>query len=63
MTEQTGITHDRMENDAAFQPTPNRCALPRRFSDFATFGEALDYAAQGARGLNCHDPRGRLVRA
>ena len=63
MTEQTGITHDRMENDAALKPTPNRCALPRRFSDFATFGEALDYAAQGSRGLNFHDPRGRLVRA
>lgn len=63
MTEQTGNSHDRMENDAALKPTPNRCALPRRFSDFATFSEALDYAAQGARGLNFHDPRGRLVRA
>jgi fatty-acyl-CoA synthase len=52
-----------MENDAALTPTPNRCALPRRFSDFATFGEALDYAAQGVRGLNFHDARGRLVRA
>jgi fatty-acyl-CoA synthase len=52
-----------MENDAALTPTPNRCALPRRFSDFATLGEALDYAAQGARGLNFHDARGRLVRA
>jgi fatty-acyl-CoA synthase len=37
--------------------------LPRRFSDFATLGEALDYAAQGARGLNFHDPRGQLARA
>ncbi len=44
-------------------PTPNRCALPRRFSDFATFGEALDYAAQSERGLNFHDPRGNLTRA
>ncbi|MGZ3197968.1 MAG: fatty acyl-AMP ligase, partial [Croceibacterium sp.] len=51
-----------MENDAALKPTPNLCALPRRFSDFATFGEALDYAAQGVRGLNFHDARGRLVR-
>jgi fatty-acyl-CoA synthase len=49
--------------DNTVQPTPNRCALTRRFSDFATFGEALDYAAQGARGLNFHDPRGNLVRA
>ena len=51
-----------MNNDAALTPTPNRCALARRFSDFATFGEALDYAAQGSRGLNFHDARGNLVR-
>ncbi|MBP6364245.1 MAG: fatty acyl-AMP ligase, partial [Novosphingobium sp.] len=43
-------------------PTPNQDDLPRRFSDFATFGEALDYAAQGKRGLNFHDPRGVLKR-
>jgi fatty-acyl-CoA synthase len=51
-----------MDNDAALKPTPNLCALPRRFSDFATFGEALDYAAKGCRGLNFHDPRGNLTR-
>lgn len=38
-------------------------SLPRRFSDFSTLGEALDYAAQGKRGLNFHDPRGQLARA
>src|SRR3546814_3887085 len=43
-------------------PTPTHCAQPRRFSDFATVGEALDYAASGTRGLNFHDPRGKLVR-
>jgi fatty-acyl-CoA synthase len=48
--------------DDALQPTPNRCTLERRFSDFATFGEALDYAAKGSRGLNFHDPRGNLAR-
>lgn len=37
-------------------------SLPRRFSDFSTLGEALDYAAQGKRGLNFHDPRGQLAR-
>ncbi|HWU04593.1 MAG TPA: fatty acyl-AMP ligase [Novosphingobium sp.] len=42
--------------------TPNQCALPRRLADFATFGDALDYAAQGTRGMNFHDPRGRLSR-
>ena len=49
--------------DTGLEPTPNQCALPRRFSDFATFGEALDYAAKGNRGLNFHDPRGNLQRA
>lgn len=43
--------------------TPHECSLPRRFSDFSTFGEALDYAALGSRGMNFHDPRGTLVRA
>ena len=36
---------------------------PRRIGDFETLGEALDYAAQGRRGLNFHDPRGLLDRA
>ncbi|WP_126173377.1 fatty acyl-AMP ligase [Altericroceibacterium xinjiangense] len=49
--------------DKAHTPTPNTCGLERRFSDFATFGEAVDYAASGSRGLNLHDPRGNLVRA
>lgn len=44
-------------------PTPTLDALPRRFADFATLGEALDYAATGVRGLNFHDARGTLARA
>jgi len=44
-------------------PTPTDDLLPRRLADFATLGEALDYAAQGVRGLNFHDPRGALMRA
>ena len=52
-----------MTETISLQPTPNECVLPRRFSDFATFGEALDYAAQGQRGLNFHDPRGQLTQA
>ncbi|HZG07809.1 MAG TPA: fatty acyl-AMP ligase [Allosphingosinicella sp.] len=47
----------------AFQPTPTADDLPRRFADFGTLGEALDYAARGCRGLNFHDPRGTLTRA
>jgi fatty-acyl-CoA synthase len=42
--------------------TPNGDTLPRRMADFATFGEALDYAARGKRGFNFHDPRGALQR-
>jgi fatty-acyl-CoA synthase len=44
-------------------PTPTADSNPRRFADFDTIGEALDYAAKGVRGLNFHDPRGVLVRA
>ena len=43
--------------------TPTLDKLPRRFADFGTIGEALDYAATGKRGLNFHDARGALVRA
>lgn len=50
------------DTTATLVPTPNEDTLPRRFSDFATFGDALDYAARGARGLNFHDARGNLVR-
>lgn len=43
-------------------PTPTNDDLPRRFADFETVGEALDYAAQGQRGFNFHDARASLVR-
>ncbi|WP_439951214.1 fatty acyl-AMP ligase [Sphingomonas azotifigens] len=46
----------------ALTPTPTEDRLPRRFADFETLGAALDYAAQGVRGLNFHDARGKLVR-
>jgi fatty-acyl-CoA synthase len=45
------------------QPTPTDDGSVRRLSDFATLGEALDYAALGQRGLNFHDARGKLERA
>jgi fatty-acyl-CoA synthase len=44
-------------------PTPNDCPLPRRRADFATFTEAVDYAARSAKGLNFYDARGTLERA
>ena len=47
----------------AIGPTPSDDGRPRRFADFATLVDALDYAAGGTRGLNFHDPRGTLTRA
>ena len=47
----------------AITPTPTTDSLERRFSDFETLGDALDYAAQGVRGLNFHDMRGQLARS
>lgn len=46
----------------ALVATPNGDALARRFADFDTFCDALDYAAKGQRGFNFHDPRGVLKR-
>ena len=54
--------HNKAMNDAVLTPTPNDCNLPRRRSDFATFNEAIDYAARSEKGLNFHDPRGNLSR-
>ena len=47
---------------AELQGTPTDDGTPRRYADFATLGDALDYAATGARGLNFHDARGVLTR-
>ncbi len=47
---------------AVLAATPAEDDLPRRFADFATLGDALDYAALGKRGLNFHDARGSLTR-
>ncbi|RDE06976.1 fatty acyl-AMP ligase [Sphingomonas aracearum] len=55
-------TQNRAAAGEALVPTATEDALPRRFSDFATLGEALDYAATGTRGLNFHDARGTLTR-
>ncbi len=43
--------------------TPTTDDLDRRFADFDTLGQALDYAASGVRGMNFHDARGTLTRA
>ncbi|QXT36813.1 fatty acyl-AMP ligase [Sphingomonas sanguinis] len=57
------MTIEHHQDDArAIIATPTEDALPRRFADFDTLGEALDYAASGTRGLNFHDARGTLTR-
>ncbi len=48
--------------DAVLMPTPNDCDLPRIRAQFATFNEAIDYAARSKKGLNFHDMRGELAR-
>lgn len=48
---------------ATLVPTPNVDVQPRRYADFDTFCDALDYAAKGVLGFNFHDPRGTLARA
>jgi fatty-acyl-CoA synthase len=57
------LVSERLAATDTLQPTLTEDSLPRRFADFETLGEALDYAARGQRGLNFHDPRGTLVRA
>ncbi len=46
---------------ATLVPTPNIDVQPRRYADFDTFCDALDYAAKGVLGFNFHDPRGTLA--
>jgi fatty-acyl-CoA synthase len=46
--------------DSTLSPTPNDCALPRIRSNFATFADAIDYAALSEKGLNFHDMRGEI---
>ena len=57
MLDRQGLTIDDMAPDGA---TPTLDAWERRIADFATLGDALDYAAQGRRGMNFHDARGTL---
>ena len=60
--QQNGFRNENM-TDTDLKPTPTDCDTPRRRSDFPTFADAIDYAAQSAKGLNFHDMRGTLERA
>jgi fatty-acyl-CoA synthase len=56
-------THQHIESLAPAGYTPTLDGLPRRMADFETLGQALDYAAEGSRGMNFHDARGTLLRS
>ncbi len=56
-------TEGSTDSHATVTPTPTFDGLPYRRADFATLGDALDYAARGEKGLNFHDARADLVRA
>ena len=59
----TLVQEGKAADCAALCSTPSDDGRPRRYADFPTLGASLDYAAEGTRGLNFHDPRGTLVRA
>ena len=42
-------------------PTPTEGGTPRRFGDFDTLADALDYAADGETGLNFYNGKGELA--
>ena len=63
MLEAEGKAKPQENDGGALIPTPTDDDLPRRYADFATMPEALDYAALSKRGINFHDHRARLVRA
>jgi fatty-acyl-CoA synthase len=61
-----GVLHRSARQEIELAPpgaTATLDDLPRRLADFATLGDALDYAAKGQRGLNFHDARGILTQA
>src|ERR1041385_4051452 len=61
-----GVLDRNVSVEASLAPpgaTPTVDGQARRLAGFATLGDALDYAADGARGLNFHDARGSLTRA
>ncbi len=62
MLDQDGQVKPRTAAARALVPTPTDDELLRRYADFATMTEALDYVAQGRKGMNFHDARANLAR-
>lgn len=49
--------------EVTLQPLPSASGQLRRYGDFATFPDALDYAAQGNAGFNIYSGKGVLLEA
>ncbi len=62
MLDQDGQVKPRAAAAQTLVTTPTDDELPRRYADFATMTEALDYVAQGKKGMNFHDARATLAR-
>ncbi|WP_395613235.1 fatty acyl-AMP ligase [Allosphingosinicella sp.] len=62
MLDQDGQVKPRATAAQTLVTTPTDDELPRRYADFATMTEALDYVAQGKKGMNFHDARATLAR-
>ena len=62
---QANTTDNKKEQQIEMQaPTPTSSGLNTyRLADFATLPAALDYAAQGATGLNFYSGKGELLEA
>jgi fatty-acyl-CoA synthase len=50
-----------MTGDIVKTPTPTESGRDIRYADFSTFVDALDYAAEGATGMNFYSARGELM--
>ncbi|HTU11940.1 MAG TPA: fatty acyl-AMP ligase [Allosphingosinicella sp.] len=62
MLDHDGQVKPRAAAAQTLATTPTDDELPRRYADFATMTEALDYVAQGKKGMNFHDARANLAR-
>ncbi|CEF56482.1 fatty-acyl-CoA synthase [Acetobacter ghanensis] len=49
--------------EVTLQPLPSASGQLRRYGDFATFPDALDYAALGNAGFNIYSGKGVLLEA
>lgn len=56
-----GLTEAKQSSTSPLCATPSRSGLVRRYGDFPSFPEALDYAAQGETGFNIYSGKGDLL--